>query len=170
MKGVAMCTYLTHMHIFFNLDVSPNRKTMDLRAHSLGLQTLNMHRYTHSRSHRHHLPPTHLQDRDQSVDLARLVVDATLAPDSATALCASIIRRLSPRPRWDAVVPLGERRPMRYPSIARRLCSSPLSALAAMRSAAPVLLFTLWARFLHGSHVPTSRGCRMTTMRPCISD
>jgi hypothetical protein len=40
------------------------------------------------RSCHHHLPPTHLQDRDQSIDLARPAIDIITMQDEATALHA----------------------------------------------------------------------------------
>jgi hypothetical protein len=45
-----------------------------------------MHRCACSRSHCRYLSLTHLQDKDQCIDLGRPAIDVTMAPDSITAL------------------------------------------------------------------------------------
>jgi hypothetical protein len=54
-------------------------------------QTINVRHCKCSTSHGRHLPQTHHQDRDQTNDLARHAIDATMTPNITFGLRASII-------------------------------------------------------------------------------
>jgi hypothetical protein len=68
-------------------------------------QTISAHHCTCSTSRRCQLPPILLQGRDQSIDVARPIVDATTMPGSTIILRASIIKRPPPRHRQDSPAP-----------------------------------------------------------------
>jgi hypothetical protein len=67
----------------------------------------NVHlRCTLSRRCCRHLPPPHLQDKNQCIDLARPTVDITTAPDNSTIPRASIITHTLPSHRCSMMLKL----------------------------------------------------------------
>jgi hypothetical protein len=83
------------MHIIKKPE-APTKRPPAIMEHKSVQQTLSMHRCTRFKNRRPYLPPT-LQDRDQGIDLARPVLDATTASNNTT-LRESIVSRPTPMP------------------------------------------------------------------------